>query len=196
MKSQKLNTLQRYSGVAGVMVLWTGVSLAMLVTGLGLIDSRPISYLGIDPLSKMLFASSLLISAFLFINFGFYVKRTFKVINRFMTYFLIGQFCQVVVALVPYRMGYSRSIHTVAAFALAITLPLLIRAFARSQASSPHRRLYVRLLRFEQITFVIGMGLFIFTKGIAPLGEALPAAGFHVWIIAVTIIAHNTGSRN
>jgi hypothetical membrane protein len=188
--------LKQYSGVVGVLVLWTGIATAMHRTGLGLIDRRPISHLGVDPASAMLFSGSLLISAFLFINFAYYIKRTFGVTNRFMTYFLIGQAGQIIAAITPYGEGSPYKLaHTIAAFTLAFSLPLLIQQFAASQTSSAYHNLYVRLLRFEQLTFVIGIGLFVFTEGIAPLGEALPTIGFHTWIIVVTLISYRAGTH-
>lgn len=185
-----LRKLQQYSGVIGVLILWTGISVAMHRTGLGLIDPRPISHLGINPASAGLFTGSLLVSAFLFVNFGYYVKCAFHVSNKFLAYLLIGQAGQAIVAIAPYgeERGY-RLIHTIAAFTLAFSLPLLIRQFAVSQKNSPHYHLYVRLLRIEQLMFVLGMGLFIFTKGIAPLGQALPTAGYHLWIIVITYLS-------
>ncbi len=183
-------TLRPYSGVAGVAVLWTGVLLAMQRAGLGLIDSRPFSSLGVDPASARLFSVSLLLSALLFVNFAYYVKSAFHVHNRFMLYFLIGQAGQAVAAVTPYGDNSPyRLLHTVAAFSLAFSLPLLIRQFAASESRSRHHPLYRRLLRLEQLSFVVGIGLFMFARGIAPLGQALPAIGFHIWIIAVTYIS-------
>lgn len=184
----KLLALQRFSGIAGIAVLWTGVVIAMSRLGLGLIDTRPISHLGIDPASSALFSTSLLVSCFLFISFGFYANRKFKVNNNFISYLLIGQAGQAITAIAPYGMhSQYKLIHTIAAFTLAFSLPLLIRSFARSQSHRPYALLFVWLYRFELLSFVLGMGLFIFTKGIAPLGEALPAVGFHIWIIGVTL---------
>ncbi len=247
-----IDKLQKYSGLAGVIILWTGIVTAMNQAHLGLIDSRPISYLGVNPPTARLFSGSLLISSFLFINFAFYVHRRFhtaeslaqsprpaktpgpglfitfstKIIpfryafsrktaknslsagifplklgigsgsNRFMLYFLIGQAGQVIAAITPYgNKSNFKLIHTVAAFTLAFSLPLLIRQFAISQSGKRHHKLYLSLLRLEQLAFLIGIGLFVFTKGIAPLGEALPAIGFHIWIIVVTYTALVTKSR-
>lgn len=181
--------MQKYSGVIGVLVLWTGIVAAMRIAGLGIIDARPISYLGVDAQTAVLFSGSLLISAFLFVNFAFYVRREFKVRGRFLMYFLIGQTGQVIAAISPYGSNSKfKTIHTVAAFILAFSLPLLIQSFTASQTGHSRHQLFVWLLRLEQLTFVIGIGLFVFTKGIAPLGEALPAIGFHAWIIALTFV--------
>ncbi len=161
--------------------------------GLGLVDSRPISYLGVDPLTSQLFSFSLLLSAFLFIHFAFYVRHTYKLKNRFLLYFLIGQAGQIIAAVTPFgKASNYKLVHTIAAFTLAFSLPLLINAFAYAQKNSSHFVLYKRLLRLEQLTFIVGIGLFTFTEGVAPLGEALPAIGFHVWIIAITIVSLKT----
>ncbi len=76
------------------------------------------------------------------------------------------------------------------------TLAFLIREFARPQQKSPHYRSYRRLLRLEEVMFVIGIGLFVFTMGVAPMGEMLPALGFHAWIIYVTLRSNQTLGDN
>ncbi len=191
------NYAWRYSGLIGVAILWFGISLAMFRTGLSFIDNRPISYLGVDPASSVLFSISLLASAFLFISFGFYVRQVFNVTNRFLPYLIIGQIGQIIAAIAPYGMqSQYKRIHTVAAFVLAFSLPFLIRAFAHSQANSRYKNIYSRLVRLELVAFIVGIGLFVFTKGIAPLGEALPAIGFHAWIIVVTFIPRPTEAKS
>ncbi len=175
----------------GIVILWTTIILGMSRTGLKLVDSRPISYLGVDPMSATLFSVGLIVSAVLFTIFGLYVRKNFAVKNRFLMYLLIGQAGQIITAISPYGMQSEyKLIHTIAAFTLALSLPPLIRSFAHSQTHDSHSKIYDGLYRFELVTFFIGMGLFIFTKGIAPIGEALPAIGFHVWIIVITIIAY------
>lgn len=187
------NYLHRSSGLLGVIVLWTSILIGMSKVGLGLIDKRPISYLGVDPLSAHWFSFGLLASACLFVSFGFYVVRAFGVSNRFLLYVVIGQIGQSIAAVVPYgRQSPERQIHTIAAFVLVFSLPFLMRAFAHSQAESQYLRIYRWLLYIEILSFVVGMGLFIFTQGLAPLGQALPAAGFHLWIIVLTIISINS----
>ncbi len=155
---------------------------------LGFIDTRPISYLGVDPSTSTLFSASLLVSAMLFICFALYAQRMFRVQKRFLWYFIIGQIGQIITALVPYN-GSNKIIHTVAGFTLAFSLPLLIQQFVASQKNSHYRELYKGLLWFEFITFGSGISLFIFTSSLAPLGEILAAIGFHLWIIAVTFVA-------
>ncbi len=109
-----------------------------------------------------------------------------------MSYFLIGQAGQIIAAFTPYGMDSSlRLVHTLAAYTLAFSLPLLIRQFARSQAKSG-LNIYRRLFLLELLLFVVGIGIFSFTKGIAPLGEALPAVGFHLWIFVVTFNRNNS----
>lgn len=180
---------QRYSGIMGVVVLWTGIIVAMRRAGLGLVDARPISFLGVFPNTAWLFSASLLTSAVLFIFFAFYIYRVCKLSKRFLIYFLLGQAGQIIAAVVPYgQQSEYRLVHTIAAFTLAFSLPLFIRQFALEMRGKPYHSLYVGLLGLELLTFFVGMGLFIFTKGIAPIGEALPALGFHIWILAITYV--------
>lgn len=170
--AKKSDELRRYSGVMGVTVLWLTVSSAMHRAGLGLVDSRPISYLGVNSKSSVLFSSGLLVSATLFIIFAFYLHNKFNAGRKFLVYFLIGQAGQIVAAVTPYgKDSPLKVMHTVAAFILAFSLPLLLRQFAISQKGTSHYRVYRMLLGFELITFIIGIGLFIFTTGIAPLGK-------------------------
>lgn len=157
---------------------------------LGLIDPRPISYLGLYPETRLLFSSGLIVSSMLFIMFGYYIKRLFNVKNRFLIYLITGQIAQIVVAIIPdTARTRGKVVHTIAGFTLAFSLPFLIRAFAASQSKSKYHRLYRRLYRLEQGALTVGLAVFIFTKGVAPLGEALPTVGFHVWVLALTFIA-------
>jgi hypothetical membrane protein len=185
----KLNKYQKYSGILGVLIIWLGIGAAMFIARLGLFSNLPISSLGVNPKTSVLFSLSLLTSAALFIKFAFYVRQKFKVKNRFLTYFMIGQFGQIIVALVPYgNNSRYKLIHTIAAFTLAFSLPFLIGQFYFSQSNSKFKSLYKSLLILEVGLFVVGIGAFVFAKGVAPLGEILPTMGFHLWIITVSVI--------
>lgn len=160
----------------------------MIVGGLKLIDPRPISYLGVNPSTRRAFSVILLVSAALFVSFAFYVVHELKAGVLFLLIFLIGQVGQLISALVPIGSHtVIGQIHTTAAFTLAFSFPLLILAFTLSRLHSPFRRLYAILLAFELITFTVGIGSFIFTRGAAPLSEIFAAIGFHVWIIVITL---------
>jgi hypothetical protein len=186
----KLSKLQKYSGLAGVVIIWLGVGLAMFIGKLSLFSALPVSSLGVNPKTSVLFSLSLLISSGLFISFAYYIRSTYMIRNKFLTLFLVGQFGQIIVAIAPYGADSRyKLIHTIAAFILAFSLPYLIHQFYRSQALSTYRGLYRNLMLIEILLFIIGIGAFVFTKGIAPLGEILPTMGFHLWIIVTSIIA-------
>jgi hypothetical protein len=158
--------------------------------GLGLVDERPISYLGVAPETSVLFSLTLLTSATLFLMFGYFVKRVLQGSRKFWAFLIIGQIGQLIAAVVPYGDNSQyRLIHTLAAYTLAFSLPLHMWEFTRSQERKPHHQLYTRLFYLELVLFIIGIGIFSFTEGIAPLGEAMPTLGFHAWIIALTIVA-------
>jgi hypothetical membrane protein len=184
-----LAKLELLSGIVGVAVLWTCIAIGMHKAHLGFLDKRPISFLGTNPGTQLLFSGSLLVSAIFFISFGYFVKRRYKIKNRFITYLVVGQLGQITAAIFPYGQHMlAGHIHTTAAFVLAFSLPLLIGEFAKSQLTSRSHRLYIKLLHFEQVMFVIGISLFVFTRGLAPLGEVLPTLGFHLWIIVLTYV--------
>ncbi len=185
-----IHCIKLYSGVLGVLFLWTFILIGMYNTGLGLIDDRPISSLGVNHESRFLFTWGLIGSALLFTTFAYYIKDAFHTNQKFVVYFLIGQVGQVVAAIVPYGQNNPyRIIHTVAAFILAFSLPFLIYEFAKSQKRDRSKQIFTRSVYFELLLFSVGIGLFIFTSGIAPLGQALPAIGFHIWIFIVTYYA-------
>lgn len=184
-----LKKLQPYTGLLAVFVVWAGTLMSMYRTGLGLLDARPISILSTEPSSRLLFSGSLVASALLFICFAYYINTKFAVNNTFLKYFIAGQIGQIILALSPYGETLIGVIHLLAALTLAFSLPLLIKQFMLSQHKSPYQRTYMYLFRLEQIALVIGLGLFVFARGLVPLGEAMPAIGFHLWILVVTYIA-------
>ncbi len=64
-----------------------------------------------------------------------------------------------------------------------------MRLFAKAQPKGEFRQTCYRLFYLELFSFVIGIGLFTLTKGVAPLGEVLPALGFHIWMLVLTFRA-------
>ena len=184
-----LGKLPAYAGVVGIVALWTLIITALLRARLGFFDNKPISYLGVNPHTKLLFSTALIISAVCFILFGLYLKRVFRVHGTYIYFFIIGQIGQIVAGVVPDKSGSgAKVVHVIAAFTLAFSLPLLIGQFARSQKDSNYQKLYQGLFYFELAAFVIGIGLFISTKGSAVLDETLPTIAFDVWMIVLTHI--------
>ncbi|GAC1391407.1 MAG: hypothetical protein NVSMB46_03850 [Candidatus Saccharimonadales bacterium] len=176
------------SGIIGVVILWIGIVSGMIIAHLRLIDKRPISYLGYDPKTTLLFTLTLVLSSILFIFFAILINHIYHIKNNFLAFFIVGQIGQIIAALVSYDIHNKyRIIHTVAAFTLAFSLPLLMRSFKNASLNSNNYSTLQKLFRLELCLFIIGIGLFVFTKGLAPLGEVLPALGFHIWIIYITI---------
>jgi hypothetical protein len=187
--SNILHTIWRYSGALGVLVVWIGLSLAMRRAGLGLIGDDPISYLGSIPLTARTFSGILLVSSMLFTGFAFYTWRTFSAGPLFLAFFIIGQVGQAIAALAEIGEQSSLAVvHTSAAYALGFSFPLLVWQFTRTQTKSRHYHLFLKLLVFELVTFTVGMGAFIFTKGYAPISEILVAIGFHIWILVLAFL--------
>ncbi len=174
------------SGVLGVLLLWVGVSIGAYRSGLSLTDSRPLSYIGVSTESALLFNAALLVSAVLFSVYGIFLYKWFKLSRFFLTIFLIGQFSQVVAAIIPYGGTY-KIIHTYAAFTLAGCIPLYILLFVLSKNLKSFKRTAKTLFIAEVVCFIIGIGTFVFIKKVSPLAEILPALPFHAWIVLSTI---------
>lgn len=172
----------RLGGIAAIAVLWTTLPVAMLRTGLGVADDRPLSYLGTDPRGIVLFRVGLLVAAVLFSTFALAAARGLARPASFLALFLGGQLGQVVVALVPIDSP-SQGVHTTAGIVLGLSLPLLMWRFAAGQPAGPWRRLAYRLMGLEVVASVAGVALSM--AGAAVVAEVLPATGFHLWVILV-----------
>jgi len=169
--------------VAAVAVLWTTMVAGMARTGLGVSGDRPLSYLGTDPRSLALFRGGLLVAAVLLVAFARWVGRESSPGPGFLAAYLVGQAGQVVAALVPID-GPGHDVHTTAGIVLGLSLPVLMWRFAAGQRPGPRRSRAYGLLWLEIAACVAGVLLSRAMR--APLAEAVPAAGFHLWIIVVT----------
>jgi len=118
--------------------------------------------------------------------FGVYLYRAFNSNKWFLATFLIGQAAQVIAALFQYG-GEDKLIHTVAAFTLAVAIPIYMMSFAFSIKKQPLRTIVFRYYYIELLFFTIGIGAFVFIKGISPLAEILPALPFHAWVLYLTL---------
>lgn len=124
--------LALYSGILGIIVLLASVGLGMYWSGLGILDDRPISYLGLDESSGQIFANGLIISALLFIHFGFQIRKIFPTNKAFIILLILGQIFQIVAALAV-NEGSTKILHTISAFGIVFTLPALMWQFAKTQ---------------------------------------------------------------
>lgn len=178
--------LLRFAGVAAVAVLWTTVGLGMWRAGLGVADDRPISYLGTDTRSMVLFRGGLMVATVLLVGFAWAVHRRLPRATGFLAVFLIGMAGQAVVATVSIAgEGVSHAIHTTGGIILGLSLPVLMWRFAAAQPPGRWRRQTYALMWLEVAGVVVGVALS--NAGRAVVAEVVPAVGFHLWIIVVTL---------
>ena len=178
-------TRLRWTGVAAIVTLWTTVAAGMALTGLGPLDERPVSYLGTDHRSVVLFRVGLLVAAALLAAFHFFVREAFEVPPTFLVAALVGLAGQVVAAIVPISgPGSSHTVHTVGGLVLGISLPVLMGRFAAGQAPGRWRVVAYRLFWLEVAACVAGV--LLSRWGNAPIAEILPAGAFHLWVVVVT----------
>lgn len=182
-------------GPAAVAVLWVTIGTGMARTGLGFSDPDPLSYLGTDGRSRWLFQAGLLVAAVLLAAFAGFVHETHSTPRCFRLAFLIGLGGQVVAAVVPLSGPGSRpAVHTIGGLVLGISLPILMGCFAAGQPAGSWRRLSWTMFWLEAAACVAGVAL---SKSMrAPIAEAVPAAAFHLWILAVGIRAWRSGGRS
>lgn len=181
----------RYGGVAAVLILWGCVAAGMDRTGLGFLDDRPISFLGTDPRSALVFRGGLMVAAVLMAGFAWFVDDWFSSPTSFLAVFLTGLVGQVVAAVVLLTgPGPSHAVHTVGGLVLGASLPVLMWRFAAGLPARSRRRAWgYGLCGLELVACVVGVGLS--ASGRAPIAEIVPALGFHLWVGVVT--AWSTG---
>jgi len=176
----------RYAGLAAVATLWICVGAGMYRAGLGFFDPRPISYLGTDPTAELLFRGGLIVAALLVAGFAWFVWDRFRAPDSFLAATLIGLVGQVVAAVVPLAgHGVGRAAHNAGGIVLGLSLPVLMWRFARGQPPGRRRTQSYRLCWLEVAACIVGVGLSM--AGKAPIAEILPALGFHLWILRVTV---------
>jgi hypothetical protein len=154
-------------------------------TGLGVLGDRPLSYLGTDPRSAALFRGGLLAASALLVAFAWFVCGNRRPGRGFLAAFLVGQAGQAIAAVVPIDgAGAAHEVHTTAGIVLGLSLPVLMWRFAAGQRPGHRRSWAYGLLWLEVAACVVGVTL---SRAMwAALAEAVPATGFHLWIVVVT----------
>lgn len=166
-------------------VLWATVATGMAVTGLRLLDHRPISYLGTDDRTVLVFRVGLMVAAGLVAAFSFHVRSVFPAPPSFLVAALLGLVGQVVAAIVPLSgPGAAPAVHTAGGLALGLSLPVLMWRFASGQPPGRWRVVAYRLFWLEAAAALAGV--LLSRAGRATLAEVLPALAFHLWIAVVT----------
>ncbi len=179
------NDRLRFTGVAGVATVWTTLLTAAAVSQFDMFGPEPLSYLGTDPRSSVLFAIGLAVPAILYTAFHRYLRGRYPTSIGFSIAMLGGLAGQMVAAFVPIGGDPTlHRIHTVSALGLGISLPLLMWRFAAAQPPGRWRRLTYRLAIAEVVACVVGVWLS--SRSIAPVAEIVPGVVFHAWIFTVT----------
>lgn len=185
-RGRMIGDSRRLAGVAAVAVLWTMLAAAMWRSGFPLLGPRPLSWMVADPASATLFRTALIAAALLLVVFHGYVRSRHPVDGWFSVVMLGGLAGQLVAAVVPIDGGEAANrVHTVAALSLGVSLPVLMWRFAACQGAGPWRRPAWALAAVE--AGACAVGILLSRRSVAPLAEIVPAAGFHLWIVTVTL---------
>lgn len=176
----------RRTGLAAVATLWTTIGAATLLEGFDLLGPRPLSWLGTEPGSALLFSGGLAAAALLLVGFHEHVRARYPVTPGFSAAMLVGLAGQLVAALVPIGGGEaSHRVHTTSALVLGASLPVLMWRFAASQPPGRWRRVAYWLFWGEAAA--CAAGLWLSGPISAPVAEILPASFFHLWIVVLTV---------
>jgi hypothetical protein len=175
----------RETGLAAVVVLWTTLAAGSLLADFDLLGERPLSHLGTERASALLFSGGLVVAALLLVGFHTYVRDRFPVSPTFSVAMLVGMAAQLVAAVVPIGgAGLAHPVHTTSALVLGASLPVLMWRFAAAQPAGAWRRASYGLFWAEALA--CALGLWLSARSVAPVAEIVPAAVFHFWILAVT----------
>lgn len=178
--------LLRFSGLATVSILWSTILIGLHRAHLDIFGNWPLSYLGVNHDSRLLFNGGLILSALTLLLFLWYLSVQYVTTKWFLSVIAIGQVGQIIAAIFMFGGDQpSKTIHTLAAFTLAASIPIGLWTFALSQ-QKPLKKLALRLAWLQTACFVVGIGSFAFVLHGAPAGQILPALAFHLWIIVIT----------
>lgn len=180
------NKIAVYFGVLGVGVIWAGLWVATLRVHLDIYGVRPLSSLGVNKASAGLFTASLVVSAMLFIGFGWFLYRKIQLNKAFIIVYTISHFGEIVTGVVRYG-GKQKIIHTVAAFGWALTIPLAMYFFQKSLKLCFLSRSIKYFWWAQLAATILGIGAFTEIRRALPLCQLLIALPFHAWIIYTTV---------
>ncbi|HET9442665.1 MAG TPA: DUF998 domain-containing protein [Acidimicrobiales bacterium] len=175
----------RYAGLAAVAILWSSVGAATVLGGFPLLGERPLSWLVAGPWG-LLFSVGLAVGAVLLVAFHGHVRRRYRVDGWFSAAMLTGLAGQLVAAVLPIDAGGTVGrVHAAAALVLGASLPVLMWRFAATQPPGRWRRVAVALFRAEAVACVVGV--LLSRASVAAVAEILPAVGFHLWIVVLSV---------
>lgn len=181
---RRLLATLRWSGPAGVAVLWVGIGSAVARSGFPVGGDQPLSRLVDDGRARALFEGSLVLAAVLFLLFGLHVARTHPVGSGFTPLLTAGMLGQLVAGIVPIGpVGQSNPVHVAAGLVLGGTIPFFLWRYASAQPGPRWRRRATALFLAQAAATLAGIALSRF--GVAALAEIIPAVGFHAWILVI-----------
>jgi hypothetical protein len=188
MTGDYFKTFTRYSGLVGIVGVWLLFVIGMVRTHLLLLDTRPLSYLGVSSFAPY-FKLGLIGGIFLMAAFYSYLQRTFAPAQAFRAIFFVGLVMQGVAATTPYKShNMFQWLHWTAAIILATALVCSPWLFASSKNISASAR---RISRGVTITYLVALvieAVLLLTLKYYVISELINLLIFHMWILYLTFI--------
>ena len=180
-----LTKLLKYSGFAGVGIIWTSILAGIILAQLNILSKTPLSQLGVTPSSQFIFILGLSASAICLSLFSFYAYQQLKSSVWAPVVMTAGQLCLIGVALTPYTAtNFVRPLHIGLGFVSALSIPIAMGIFAYSAES--FRKLCQLFFMVGLVFFTLGLGSFIFAPVGGALSQIVTTLTFHVWIIVLS----------
>lgn len=179
-------TIERYSALAAIIFVWVIVAAGMSHTHLGVLDTRPISYLGTSDYAPY-FRTGLLVGLVAMGTFYIYLARTFKPTPSFRNLYFTGLAMQLIVAFAPYQVnGNPQWLHWTAAIILAFALVFAPWVFAGSRNISRTTGHISRAVTLGYLAALVIETFLLATFGYYAPSELFNLVIFHAWIIYLT----------
>lgn len=188
MIGRHFRTLARYSAFIGIIGTWLVFIVGMAHTDLKLLDSRPLSYLGISSFAPY-FKIGLVTGVCLMAAFYIYLQKTFVPSRLFKVAYFLGLSTQIIVALTPYQAnGAFQWVHWTAAIILAVVLVCAPWLFSASQNISVSvKRISKGVTKLYLMALVIETVLLLTLKYYV-ISELINLIIFDLWIIYITFL--------
>jgi hypothetical protein len=188
MTSNYFKTFIRYSALIGIVGTWLLFIIGMAQTNLKLLDSRPLSYLGISSFAPY-FKIGLIAGVCLMAVFYNYLQQTFMPSRAFKLTYFIGLLMQTIVALTPYRSNNTfQWLHWTAAIILALALVCAPWLFSASQNISSSAKRISRGVTKAYLIILLIETMFLLTLKYYVISELINLLIFDSWILYLTFL--------
>lgn len=180
--------ITRYSAIAAIVFVWIIFVIGMFQVHLRLLDSRPLSYLGVSDYAPY-FKLGLLVGLVSMGLFYLYLKRTFRPTKLFRNLYFTGLAMQLIVSFTSYQIDNKPQLwHWAAALILAAALVFSPWVFSKSRNISETTRHIGRDVTLAYLVVLVVETILLIKFKYYAVSELFNLVVFHAWIIYLTFV--------